>query len=394
MVMLERLCGAAGIANGETSKQGMFMIEHEPLLPSGQRIHSVDALRGFAMLWIIGGDEVLKGLAKVWSTPATEMLSRQMEHAGWEGFRFLDLIFPLFLFLVGVLLPFSIGRRRAQGAGRKALYVHIAKRALILIVLGLVNYGLLRFDWDQMRWSTVLGRIGVCYFFAALMVIHTGWRTQALVAAAILLLFWAALVFIPVPGYGPGVLTPEGCLTTYLDQLLIPGRLGLGLYDRQGILSTFTALSTTLLGVLAGHWLHSGRHPRRKAAGLLVPGLAGLILGRIWGRFFFISRNIWTSSFVVYAAGWSLLLLAAFYWIVDVKGYRRWAFFLTVIGMNSITIWVGQRCIDFNYTARYLFNGILQHTGTLAPVLAAFSVLMLKWLFLYFLHRHKIYLKA
>ena len=109
------------------------------------------------MLWIIGGDEVLKGLAKVWSTPATEMLSRQMEHAGWEGFRFLDLIFPLFLFLVGVLLPFSIGRRLAQGAGRKALYVHIAKRALILMVLGLVNYGLLRFDWDQMRWSTVLG---------------------------------------------------------------------------------------------------------------------------------------------------------------------------------------------------------------------------------------------
>jgi predicted acyltransferase len=370
------------------------MAEHGPPNPGGQRITSIDALRGFAMLWIMGGGDVFKSLSKVWRTPATEMLSQQMEHAGWEGFHFLDLIFPLFLFLVGVLLPFSIGRRKEQGADPKALYAHIVKRTLVLILLGLVDYGLLRFDWDQMRWSTVLGRIGICYFFAALMVVHTSWRTQAIVGTAILLLFWAALLFVPVPGYGSGVWTPEGCLTTYLDQLLIPGKLGLGLYDRQGVLSTFTAFSTTLLGVLTGHWLRTRHSPRRKIAGLLAAGLAGLILGHIWGRLFFMSRNIWTSSFVIYAGGWSLLSLALFYWIVDVKGYRKWAFFLIVIGMNSITIWVGQRCIDFSYTAGYLFDGMLRYAGAVAPVLAAFSVLMLKWLFLYFLHRHRIYLKA
>jgi len=372
----------------------MFMIEHDPLNPIGQRITSIDALRGFAMLWIIGGGDVFKSLSKTWNTPVTETLYQQMEHAGWEGFHFLDLIFPLFLFLVGVLLPFSIGRRMEQSADRKALYGHIVKRTLVLILLGLVDYGLLRLDGGQMRWSTVLGRIGICYFFAALMVIHTRWRTQALVGTSILLLFWAALLFVPVPGHGRGVLTPEGCLTTYLDQLLIPGKLGLGLYDRQGILSTFPSFSTTLLGVLTGHWLRTKRSPRRKTIGLLGAGLVGLILGHIWGKFFFISRNIWTSSFVVYAGGWSLLLLALFYWIVDVKGYRKWAFFLIVIGMNSITIWVGQRCIDFGYTAGYVFDGLLRYAGAVKPVLAAVSVLTLKWLFLYFLHRHRIYLKA
>jgi predicted acyltransferase len=370
------------------------MAEHDLLNPTSQRITSIDALRGFTMLWIIGGGDLVKSLARVRTTPVTEMLSRQMDHAGWEGFQFLDLIFPLFLFLVGVLVPFTISRRVEQGADRKALYVHIAKRTLILILLGLVDYGLLRFDWAQMRWSTVLGRIGICYFFASLLVIHTGWRTQAVTGTSILLCFWAALLFVPVPGHGPGVLTPEGCLTTYVDQLLVPGKLGLGLYDRQGVLSTSTAFSTTLLGVLTGHWLRTRHSPRHKTIGLLAAGLASLILGHIWGKFFFLSRNIWTSSFVLYAGGWSLLLLALFYWIIDVKGYRKWAFFLIVIGMNSITIWVGQRCIDFSYTAAFLFNGILQYAGVLKPVLAALSVLLLKWLFLFFLHRHRIYLKA
>jgi len=370
------------------------MVEHDPLHATSQRITSLDALRGFAMFWIIGGGDLFKSFAKVRTTPVTEMLARQMDHAGWQGFQFLDLIFPLFLFLVGVLVPFTIGRRVEQGADRRTLYLHVAKRTLILVLLGLVDYGLLRFDWPQMRWSTVLGRIGICYFFASLLVMHTGWRAQAATGTSILLCFWAALLFVPVPGHGPGVLTPEGCLTTYVDQLLIPGKLGLGLYDRQGILSTFPALSTTLLGVLTGHWLRTRHSPRRKTMGLLAAGVASLILGHLWGKFFFLSRNIWTSSFVLYAGGWSLLLLALFYWIIDVKGYRKWAFFLIVIGMNSITIWVGQRCIDFSYTAGFVFNGILQYAGVLKPILAALSVLLLKWLFLYFLHRHKIYLKA
>ena len=358
------------------------------------RITSIDALRGFTMVFIIGGGEFLRSFYEIWPNSFTETLAKNMEHAGWEGFYFFDLIFPLFLFLVGLLLPFVILRRLEKGTGTKELYRHIIKRTLVLILLGLVNYGLLRFDWAAMRWSSVLGRIGICYFFSAMLVIRTNWRGQAFVVLAILLGYWAAVMFIPVPGYGPGVLTPEGCLTTWLDQKLIPSTLGLGLYDRQGVLSTFTAVATTLIGVLAGHWLRSKRTGNQKTVGFIIAGIITLAAGWIWGRFFFISRNVWTSSFVLYSAGWCLLLLALFYWIIDVRGHKKWTFFLVVIGMNAITIWVGQRLINFEFTVNALFLGFSRYLGDLAPVFLAFMVIMIKWLFLWFLYKKNIFLKA
>jgi len=361
---------------------------------AAERMVSLDALRGFTMIFIIGGGGFISSFYKVWPNTVTETLAKNMEHAGWVGFYFLDLIFPLFLFLVGVLLPFVILGRIEKGTSSRELYGHIVKRTLILIFLGLVNYGLLRFEWDTMRWSSVLGRIGICYFFASMLVIHTNWRIQALVILIILIGYWAAVMFIPIPGYGPGLLTPEGCLTTWLDQKLIPGTLGLGLYDRQGVLSTFTALATTLIGVLAGHWLRSERTPNQKILGFVIAGLVTLLSGWAWGQFFFISRNVWTSSFVLYSAGWCLLLLTFFYWVIDVKGYKKWSFFLVVIGMNAITIWVGQRLIDFEFTANALFLGFSKYLGIMAPILLTLSILMIKWLFLWFLYRKRIFLKA
>ena len=359
-----------------------------------KRLTSLDALRGFTMLFIIGGGGFISSFYEVWPNPVTEYLAKSMQHAGWEGFYFMDLIFPLFLFLVGLILPTVIARHLERGEGLRQIYLHILKRTLVLIFLGLVNYGLLRFEWDTMRWSSVLGRIGICYFIASLLVIHTNWKTQAILVLVILVGYWAAVMFIPVPGYGPGVLTPEGCFTTWLDQKLIPGTLGLGLYDRQGVLSTFTALATTLIGVLAGHWLRSERGATHKTLGFIIAGIVTLLAGWIWGEFFFISRNVWTSSFVLYSAGWSLLLLALFYWIIDVKGYKKWAFFLVVIGMNAITIWVGQRLIDFEFTSNALLLGFSKYLGVAAPILLTFGVLMLKWLFLRFLYEYKIFLKA
>lgn len=368
-------------------------MEQKASSPS-KRIVSIDALRGFTMLFIIGGGGFVSSFFKVWPNSFTESLARNMEHAGWEGFYFMDLIFPLFLFLVGLLLPTVLLGRLRKGITKRKLYMHISKRTLVLIFLGLVNYGLLRFDWETMRWSSVLGRIGICYFLASLLVINTNWRVQAGVVLSILLGYWAAVMFIPVPEFGPGVLTPEGCLTTWLDQKLIPGTLGLGLYDRQGVLSTFTALSTTLLGVLAGHWMRSKRSMNQKTLGFIIAGLFTLTSGWIWGQFFFISRNVWTSSFVLYSAGWCFLLLALFYWIIDVQGYKKWTFFLVVIGMNAITIWVGQRLIDFEFTAFALFHGFSRYLGILAPVFLTLTVLMIKWLFLWFLYKRKIFLKA
>ena len=359
-----------------------------------KRIASLDALRGFTMFWIIGGGTLFYTLHQAWPNGFTKILAENMEHAGWEGFYFMDLIFPLFLFLVGVLIPYTILGRLKKGISRKALYKHILKRTVVLILLGWVNYGVLRFDFPNMRWSTVLGRIGICYFAASLLVIHTSWRFQLATIVVILTGYWAAAMYIPVPGYGAGVLTPEGSLMTWLDQHLIPGKLGLGLYDRQGVMSTFTALATTLMGVLAGHWLRTQRTDREKMRGLLLAGIVTLLLGWLWGKYFFISRNVWTSSFTLYSGGMSILLLVLFYWVIDIKGYKGWTFFFVVIGMNAITIWVGQRLISFDFTAEALFGGLSKYMGVLQPVFLAAMVIMLKWLLLYFMYQRKIFLKA
>ena len=365
-----------------------------PKMSTTKRIVSIDALRGFTMLFIIGAGEFFSSFYHVWPNSFTKALADNMEHADWEGFYFLDLIFPLFLFLVGLLLPTVLMRRIEKGDTPRQLYPHILKRTLVLIFLGLVNYGLLRFDWGTMRWSSILGRIGICYFLASLLVLHTNWKTQSIVVFVILVGYRAAVMFIPVPDYGAGVLTPEGCLTTWLDQKLIPGVLGLGLYDRQGIMSGFTSLATVLIGVLAGHWLRSKRTANQKTIGFIIAGLVNLTAGWIWGQYFFISRNVWTSSFVLYSAGWCLLLFSLFYWVIDVRGYKKWTFFLVVVGMNAITIWVGQRLINFEFTSNALFGGVSKYLGIIGPIFLVFTVLIIKWLVLYFLYKRKIFLKA
>jgi predicted acyltransferase len=359
-----------------------------------KRLTSIDALRGFTMFFIIGGEGIFTSLSKIWPGTVTDALSRNMEHAGWEGFYFYDQIFPLFLFLVGILLPVVIFRSKEKGKSNKEITLHIARRTIILILLGWVNYGLLHFDWPAMRWSSVLGRIGICYFFAGLFVLHSNWRVQVFVILAILIGYWAAVEFIPVPGFGPGVLTPEGCLTTWIDQKIIPGTLGLGIYDRQGILSTFTALASTMIGVLAGYWLCTKKSDNQKTIGFLVAGVILLVSGWIWGRSFFISRNVWTSSFVLYTSGWSFLAVALFYWIIEVKGYKKWTFFFVVIGMNAVTIWVGQRVIDFKFTSDALFLGMSKYFGILQPLFLVLCLVGLKWLFLWFLYKRNIFLKA
>ncbi|MBN1805420.1 MAG: DUF5009 domain-containing protein [Sedimentisphaerales bacterium] len=360
----------------------------------GQRLTSIDALRGFDMFWIIGGGAFFESIAQVYSHPVTDTIRQQLDHVKWEGFHFEDLIFPLFLFIVGVVLPFSITSRLERGHSRAALYLHIIKRSAIIIFLGLIYNELLRFDWGQMRWPGVLQRIGICYFFAALIVAGTRWRTQAILIAAVLILYWVATMFIPVPNYGAGDLTMEGCLSSYIDQQLIPGQLYYGFGDNEGIISTFPAICTVLLGALAGHWLRSGQLGDRKAAGLAVAGVVCLLIGCLWGQVFPIIKILWTSSYVLVAGGLSLLLLALFYWIIDVKGYKKWAFFFIIIGMNPITIYFLQRFVDFDGIAGFFLSGTIERANLLEPLVLPFGVVLVKWLFLWFLYRHKIFFRA
>jgi len=360
----------------------------------GGRVVSIDALRGFDMFWIIGGGTLIGSLAKVWPHSVTETIGHQLHHVEWGGFHFEDLIYPLFIFLLGAVMPFSISRRLERGESRARLYLHIVKRTAGLILLGLIMNGLLRFDWPNMRWPGVLQRIGLCYFFAALVVVHTKWRTQAVVIVATLLLYWAVTMLVPVPGFGAGDLSAEGCLSSYIDQQLISGKLYYGYGDNEGVISTLPAICTALLGALAGQWLRSNRSGSRKAVGLALAGVACVATGYIWGLLFPIIKILWTSSFVLFAGGWSLLLLALFYWVIDVLGFKRWAFFFIVIGMNPITVYFLQRFVDFGDIAAFFVDGLSAHAGLCAPLVLPFGAVMVRWLLLWFLYRHKIFFKV
>jgi predicted acyltransferase len=363
-----------------------------------QRLQSIDALRGFDMFWIIRGDALFRAIAIWLGYPA---LARQMQHVEWDGFRFYDLIFPLFLFIVGVVLPFSLSKYSGAGAdqsNRAAVYRRIFQRAVLLVLLGFVYSNFLQFNFAEFRWPGVLQRIGLCYLAAALIVLNLSVRTQTLLVAALLAGYWALLRFVPAPGHAPFDLTMEGNLAGYLDRLMIPGRLYYGYGDNEGILSTFPALCNTLLGALAGHWLMTARAPVVKALGLAIAAAGCLAGGYAWSAEFPLNKILWTSSFVLVTAGWSLALLALFYLLIDVAGFRRWAFFFTVIGMNPITIYVMQQFVDFEKISRFFLGGVMQLTAQYDPaaekVVLFAGILAAKWLILLYLYRNRTFLRV
>ncbi len=359
------------------------------------RVVSIDALRGFDMFWITGGGGIVVALLSLFHGPLAETLLLQTEHSAWNGFTYWDLIFPLFMFIVGVSLPFAISRRLERGDDRAGLYKHILRRFLTLMILGFVYNGLLNLDLANMRWAGVLQRISLGYLFAALILMNTRVRGQAVWAAAILLAYWAIMKLVPVPGYGAGVLTPEGNLCAWIDSHFLPGRFCCYTYgDNEGILSTLPAISTTLLGVLAGHWLRGGAAPTTKAARLALAGVASLVLALIWNLVFPINKLIWSSSYVLFAGGWSLLLLSLFYWVIDVKGWKKWAFPFVVIGLNPITIYVAGALFDFGTIVNIFVHGFIDSLGSLKPLVWVVCEFAVKWLFLYFLYTRKIFLKA
>jgi len=368
----------------------------QPQLFIKKRIASIDALRGFDMFWIAGGESIIHALYKVWPGAVTRVLDAQFEHVPWDGFHFYDLIFPLFVFVVGVVLPFSLTRRIEEGASRRQLFRHIFQRFLILFLFGLAYGGLLDFNIHNLRIPGVLQRIAICYLVAGLLVMVTGIRGQAIVAGSILIVYWLIMKLVPVPGIGAGVLTPDGNLAGYLDRLIIPLKFCCYTFgDNEGLLSTLPAISTCLLGVLAGHWLRSSKYtPNRKVLGLAGAGVASLLVAWVWSFNFPIIKNIWSSSFVLCAGGWSLLLLALFYWIIDVKGYQRWSFFFKVIGMNAITIYLADRFFDFGIITKIFLHGLLPVFGPIEPLVWSCSVIFTAWLFLYFLYREKIFLRV
>lgn len=359
------------------------------------RLVSLDALRGFDMFWIMGAEEIAHAAAEVFKWSWLVWLSGQLKHPEWHGFAFYDLIFPLFLFMAGTSMPFSFDKRISRGDSRSAVVRHVIVRGLILVLLGMIYNGLLEFDWPETRLPSVLGRIGLAYLFAGLIVLSTGWRSQAVCIVGILVGYWAALKFVPVPGFGAGDLAPGHTLTDYVDRMLIPGELYKGDRDPEGLFGTIPAIATALFGAITGRFLKdSQRSGYVKTAAMVVAGAASLGIAQWWNHDFPINKNLWSSSFVLQCAGWSLLLLALFYLVIDVWKFRRWAFFFVVIGMNSILIYLANGFVDFAYTTNLLFEGMLRHTGKYEPVLWAVALVFVRWLLLYFLYRRRIFLRV
>ncbi len=362
-----------------------------------ERLLSIDALRGFDMFWIVGGDDLAHAIGKWWGPPQGTQLAQQFSHVEWEGFRFYDLIFPLFLFLVGAVLPFSLRKYQTRDHPKSLALARVARRVVLLFLLGLVYNNLLQFRFESLRVAGVLQRIAICYGFAATIFLLTKVRTQVVLFVAILVGYWAILMFVPSPESRAGDLAKETNLAGYLDRHYLPGKIYESFYgygDNEGLLSTIPAVATALLGVLAGHWLLSDRARWTKSVGLATMGLACLGLGMLWSKDFPIIKILWTSSYVLVAGGWSLLLLALFYTIIDVIKLRAWAFFFVVIGVNAITIYVATHFIPFETISQRIFGGVARLSGGLRPVVVATGTVALEWLLLLHLYRNRIFLRV
>ncbi len=361
-----------------------------------ERLQSLDVLRGFDMLWIIGGGGLLGALAKTTDWGWVQALAQQMHHVDWNGFRFYDLIFPLFMFISGVAIPYAITSKREKGVTKSNLVRKVTRRMILLVAFGLVYNGVLKNGFPDMRAASVLAQIGISYFFASLIVIYTDsvtprlyWLVGILVGIAILQLF------IPVPGFGAGVITPEGSINAWIDQHFLPGRLIYGTYDPEGVLCIISATSVTLMGTLAGNILRRKTlTPHKKAVMLLLSGLGIIIVALALSPVYPIIKKIWTVPFNLLTAGISFSLLAIFYFLIDVKGWRKGTFFFKVIGLNSITIYLGVRIINFYHTSEFLLGWLSKPAGDFGPVIIITGAILAEWLFLYYLYKNKIFLRV
>jgi len=376
-------------------------------MKDNQRLQSLDALRGFDMFWIMSGEHIIHTLAKATKWGPVEWMSGQLNHTDWNGFTFYDMIFPLFLFIAGVTMPLSLQKKMdvagvkytylLPGEEKRKLYKVMLKRALILVVLGFIVNGLLKFNGlENTRFPSVLGRIGLAWFFAGLISLNFSVKGQVYWLVGILLGYWALMMWVPVPGYGAGVLTMDGSLESYIDRVLVPGRLHDKVHDPEGVLSTLPAIGTALLGTLVGTFIQRGMQaPLRKGMMILAFGVVLVLLGYVWDFGFPINKRLWTSSFVLYAGGFSVMFLAVFYLIIDVWGFRKWAFPFVIIGTNSILIYMAaEGMVDFKYTAGFVFNGVIQYAPLVwQPVFGAVSVTFVQLCLLYVCYKNKLFLK-
>ena len=335
--------------------------------PKPERILSLDVLRGFDMFWITGGEGIVHALALATGWQFFKVLSTQMTHTHWVGFHFYDLIYPLFLFIMGASIPYALISKLEKGMPRKEIYKKIFTRFGILFIFGIIyNQGWIN-DWAYPHMGSVLGVIAVGYLGGSLIAVHSPKLRSILIWLAVFMAVNAMIQFlVPVPGFGGGVFTPQGSVNYYVDRLFMPGGVpyyitpdgtpyglqqikppnAFPMYGVEGFVDMFSANIIALMGVIAGLILRNQKLSQRRKVGIfLVTGLGCLLSALIFKRWYPIIKLLQTDTFYVYAGGFCFILLALFYLLIDVWKYQKWGFFFKVIGMNAITVYMGYQFI-------------------------------------------------
>ena len=367
------------------------------------RLLSLDVFRGMT----------IAGMILVNNPGTWEAIHSPLKHAEWHGATPTDFIFPFFLFIVGAAIPLALGRRIEEGL-TKDIYWKIARRSAVIFLLGLFIAAFPFFDFSTLRIPGVLQRIAVCYLVASLIFLHTGWKQQTFIGIGLLLIYWILMTAIPVPGCEVTTIDDKACnLSAYLDRTILGVNhiWNLGkVYNPEGILSTLPAIATTLSGVLTGSWLKTKRNDMEKVSGIFFFGVVLISAGWFWDLFFPINKALWTSSYVVYMAGLALCFLGFCYWLIDIKGYQKWAKPFVIFGVNALALYVGAellaKCL---YLIKVTGNGgeptalqswIFENVflPLASPVNASLlyaGCFILFWLFImWILYRKKIYIKV
>jgi len=356
------------------------------------RLVSLDVFRGITIAGM-----VLVNNPGTWSS-----IYWPLEHAEWHGWTPTDLVFPFFLFIVGVSITLAFARRVEEGSVKRDLYLKVLKRSAIIFGLGLFLNGFPYFNFATIRIAGVLQRIAVCYLIASLIFLTTKVRTQLLIAVALLVAYYFVMTKLAAPGYAPGDLSKEGSIASFIDRVILrqhiwrQGRV----YDPEGLLSTIPAVVTTLSGILTGHWLRTERPRYEKVVGMFVVGAICVALGWAWNPFFPINKALWTSSYVLFTTGLALEFLALCYWVIDIQGYRRWAWPFEVFGVNALALFVGTglmvKLMGLWHMQGWIFHNLFLSWAQPinASLFYAIAFILLWLFFMWLLYRKQIYIKV
>ncbi|WNC71634.1 DUF5009 domain-containing protein [Thalassotalea psychrophila] len=380
----------------------MSNTETEINIKKPKRLLSIDALRGFDMFWILGAEGLFSALFVITGLSFFNLAANEMLHSTWHGFTFYDLIFPLFILLSGV----SLGLAAKPIAGlpkqqRNEKYRHAVKRLVLLLLLGVIyNHGWgtgIPADFGEIRYVSVLGRIGLAWFVAAMLVWHFKTKTQLYITAAIFIGYWLILSFVSIGDFGGGNLGPEFSINAWVDQTLMPGIRYQNLaVDPEGLLSNLGSILNCLVGVFIGRLMSVQKQfPKVLLRNLLIIGVLALSLGWLLNSILPVNKTLWTPTFVLVTSGWSVLFLSLFYWLIDMQHWQTWAKPFAIIGMNSIIIYLGTALVNWQYMVNSLFGGVLSPLSE--GWQALFSIvflLLLQWLLLAWMYRNKIFIKV